>query len=67
LRLVTNFWLRSGDAASSGNFLSFLENTLEKPENKKVSLVRLDRGFYSNDIMSYLEEKLLNYIIAAKF
>jgi hypothetical protein len=40
LRLVANFWLRSGDTASSSNFLSFLENTLEKLENKKVSLIR---------------------------
>jgi hypothetical protein len=45
-----------------------LENTLEKLENKKVSLIRLDSGFCSDDIMSYMEgkEKPLNYIIAAK-
>ena len=67
LRLVTNFWLRSGDTASSSNFLSFLENTLEKLESKKVSLVRMDSGFCSNEIMSYLEAKPLNYIVAAKF
>jgi hypothetical protein len=67
LRLVANFWLRSGDTASSSNFLAFLENTLEKFENKKVSLVRLDSGFCSDEIMSYLEKKPLNYIIAAKF
>ena len=28
LRLVANFWLRSGDTASSSNFLAFLEATL---------------------------------------
>jgi len=69
LRLVVNFWLRSGDTASSSNFLSFLENTLEKLENKKVSLVRLDSGFCSHEIMSYLEtrDNPLKYIIAAKF
>jgi len=69
LRLVANFWLRSGDTASSNNFLSFLENTLEKLESKKVSLIRLDSSFCSDNIMSYLEgkEKPLNYIVAAKF
>jgi hypothetical protein len=67
LRLVVNFWLRSGDTASSSNFLSFLENTLEKLENKKVSLVRFDSGFCSDEIMNYLEEKPINYIVAAKF
>jgi hypothetical protein len=30
LRLVANFWLRSGDTSSSSNFIAFLENTLEK-------------------------------------
>ena len=53
LRLVANFWLRSGDTAASSNFLSFLENTLEKLENRKVSLIRLDSGFCSDDIMRY--------------
>jgi hypothetical protein len=47
--------------------LTLLENTLEKLENKKVSLVRLDSGFCSDEIMSYPEEKPLNYIVAAKF
>jgi hypothetical protein len=67
LRLIANFWLRSGDTASSSNFLSFLENTLKKLEGRKVSLVRMDSGFCSHEIMSYLEAKPLNYVIAAKF
>jgi len=70
LRIVANFWLRSGDTSSSNNFLAFLENTLEKLENKKVSLLRLDSGFCSNEIMDYLENyrenKSLNYIVAAR-
>jgi hypothetical protein len=64
---VADFWLRSGDTASSSSFLSFLENTLKKLENKKISLVRLDSGFCSDGIMSYFEEKPLNYIVAARF
>jgi len=67
LRLVANFWLRSGDTSSGSNFISFLENTLEKLEGKKVSLARLDSGFCSGEIMGYLEAKPLNYIIAARF
>ena len=67
LRLVANFWLRSGDTASSSTFLCFLENTLEKLRDKKVSLVRLDSGFCIDEIMNYLEQKQLKYIIAAKF
>ncbi|MDR1886527.1 MAG: IS1380 family transposase [Prevotellaceae bacterium] len=67
LHLVANVWLRSGDTGASNNFLSFLENTMEKLENKKVSLIRLDSGFCSDEIMNCPESKSLNYIIAAKF
>jgi hypothetical protein len=77
LRLVTNLWLRSGDTGSSHNFLAFLENTLEKFGTKKVSLIRLDSGFCSDEILRYLEKadaenetekkRKLNYIVAAKF
>jgi hypothetical protein len=42
---VTNFWLRSGDTSSSNNFLSFLENTLEKLENKEIC----EKQYQAND------------------
>lgn len=68
-RMIANFWLRPGNTGSSNNFLSFLENTLHKMGDRKVGLIRADSGFYSDDIMSYLEkaENKHNYIIAAKF
>ncbi|MHB2149549.1 IS1380 family transposase [Calditrichota bacterium LG25] len=64
--MVSNFWLRRGDANTSNNFLPFLEDTLNRLKDKKISLVRLDSGFYDQKIFSYLEEKGLSYIIAAK-
>ncbi len=69
IRMVANFWLRSGDTAASTNFLGFLEETLAIFGNKKVGLIRLDSGFCSNEIMSHLEskEKPIDYIVAAKF
>ena len=67
VKLVANMWLRSGDASSANNFLSFLEDTLSKLKNKTVSLIRLDSGFFQSDILEYLEEKTLDYIVAAKF
>ena len=66
-RMIANFWLRPGNTSASGGFLSFLEDTLEKLSGKKVGLIRMDSGFFSNQIMSYLEEKDLNYIIACRF
>lgn len=69
VRMVANFWLRSGDTAASTNFLGFLDETLSIFGDKKVGLIRLDSGFCSDKIMSHLEEKEepIDYIIAAKF
>ena len=44
-----------------------MEDTLAKCGDKKVGLIRLDSGFFQQDILQYLEEKKLNYIVAAKF
>ena len=67
VKIVANFWLRSGNTSSSNNFVGFLEETLSVFGDKKVGLVRLDSGFFSKDIMGYLEQKELKYIVAAKF
>lgn len=69
VRMVANFWLRSGDTAASTNFLGFLEETLSMFGDKKVGLVRLDSGFCSDEIMSHLEgkEEPMDYVIAARF
>ena len=65
--MIANFWLRPGNTSASTNFLSFLEDTLEKLHGKRVGLVRMDSGFFSDHIMKTLEEKELNYIIACRF
>ena len=67
LRMIANFWLRPGNTSASTNFLSFLEDTLEKLHGKRVGLVRMDSGFFSDHIMKTLEKKELNYIIACRF
>jgi len=67
VKLVANMWLRSGDCSSANNFLSFLEDTLSKLKNKTVSLVRLDSGFFQANILEYLEQKIMDYIVAVKF
>jgi Transposase DDE domain group 1 len=67
VKLVANMWLRSGDTSSANNFLGFLEDTLSKLQNKTVSLIRLDSGFFQSDILDYLENKAMDYIVAVKF
>lgn len=69
LKLVANFWLRSGDAHSANNFEAFLEETLSilSSSGKSIGLIRLDSGFYSHQVLSYLESKSIDYITAVKF
>lgn len=67
VRMVANFWLRSGNSSSANNFVSFLADTLNHFGDKKVGLVRLDSGFFMDEVLTYCEERKLNYIVAAKF
>ena len=66
IRMIANYWLRPGNAADSTNYLSFLEDILDKLSNKKVRLIRMDNGFFSNDIMAHIEDRKLSYIIACR-
>jgi hypothetical protein len=67
VKLVANMWLRSGDTSSANNFLGFLEDTLDKLKNKTVSLLRLDSGFFQANILDYIEQKEMDYVVAVKF
>lgn len=67
VRMVVNFWLRSGNSSSSNNFVGFLADTLSYFGDKKVGLIRIDSGFFQDDVLSYMEQETLNYIVAAKF
>lgn len=67
VKMVANFWLRSGDTSSANNFVGFLEETLSNFGDKKVGLVRLDSGFFQKNVLDHLEYKKLNYIVAARF
>ncbi|MBU6159461.1 MAG: IS1380 family transposase [Bacteroidetes bacterium] len=67
VRMVANAWLRQGNTGSSNNAKAFLEETMEILKEKKVGLIRCDSGFYTNDFLSELERKALNYITAVKF
>lgn len=65
-KMVANYWQRSGDAYTSNNIESFLDDTFEKLGNKKIGLFRADSGFYDKKVFNYLEGKGINYIIAAR-
>lgn len=67
-KMVANFWLRPGSSYTTNNFLSFLEETLDRLQGKKIGLLRADSGFYDKTIFEYLEkqERKINYIIAVR-
>lgn len=67
VKLVANMWLRSGNTSSANNFLPFLEDTLSKLKSKTIGLIRLDSGFFQSDVLNYLEEKTMSYVVAVKF
>ena len=67
IRMIANYWLRPGNTSASTNYLSFLEDSLENLDGKKVGLIRMDSGFFSGEILDYLEMKALNYIVACRF
>lgn len=66
IRMIANYWLRPGNTSACTNYLAFLNDTLSRLENKKVGLIRMDSGFFSKDILDYLEQKQLHYIIACR-
>jgi hypothetical protein len=67
VEMVANFRLRPGDAHTANNFKAFLEEIFRFIGDKKIGLLRLDSGFYSQEIFDYLEggETPVHYIIAA--
>lgn len=68
LKMVVNAWMRTGDSHSTTDAIEFLEETFQIVERSNVGLMRGDAGFYSDQIMKYLEEgnQPVNYIFRAK-
>ena len=66
-KLVSNFWLRSGDTVSASNVVNFLQHTLTHlPAQVRVGLVRADAGFYGLELLRALEQRGIDYIVVAK-
>lgn len=65
-KMIANFWLRSGDTYTTNNFLSFLQDTMDRLKGKKVSLLRADSGFYGKEIFDFVELRDIKYIIVAR-
>lgn len=66
IRMVVNCWNRSGNTGSSSNVIHFLEETFSILSGKKVGLFRADSGFCSSQILEYVEEKEISYVMSCK-
>lgn len=67
-RYVVNFWNRSGNACSSENIVNFASQTLERLKGKvEIAGVLADPAFYCVKFIDFLEERKLDYVIAAPF
>jgi hypothetical protein len=66
LRMVANCWNRSGNTSSSNNCINFLEETFAILKNKTVGLFRADSGFCSEQILKFIEDKSIAYVVCAK-
>lgn len=68
LKMVVNAWMRTGDSHSVTDAKEFLIEVFQIVSRSNVGLLRGDVGFYSDEIMSYLEESdnPVNYIFKAK-
>ena len=66
-RMAANAWLRPGHTADSSRCKHFMEETFnEVLKNKKIGLVRAASGFYTEELMRYLESEQLNYLMAVR-
>lgn len=66
LKMVLNAWMRPGNSDSKTDALLFLDELIQIVTCQKIGLIRGDVGFYSNNIMSYLETKKVDYLFKAR-
>ena len=66
VKLVAQFWLRSGNAHCANNLMGFTQELFSNlPRHVRLRLIRADSGFQYDPWLSFLEERGLRYIVAA--
>src|SRR3954470_14577975 len=60
-------WLRSGNCGTSRGVEEFLKEALALwGQRQKIRLLRADSGFFDDQLLRFLEQRLLPYIVVAK-
>jgi len=64
---ILHGWLRSGNTQSGRGAVEFLKEALAKLETLEwIRVVRADAGFFDQELLQYLEETGLSYIVVAR-
>ena len=67
-KYVVNFWNRDGSSSSGNGITSFLRETLDRIDGKlKVKGCIGDTGFYKLNLIEYLENASIPYILGVPF
>ena len=60
-------WLRSGNCGTSRGVEEFLKEALALwGQRQKIRLLRADSGFFDDKLLSFLEQRLLPYIVVSR-
>jgi hypothetical protein len=66
-QFVLHGWLRSGNCSSARGVVEFLKEGLAKlGSHHRIRVVRADSGFFDDQLLSFLEERGLSYIVVAR-
>jgi mono/diheme cytochrome c family protein len=64
---ILHGWLRSGNCGPARGVVEFLEEALALwGQRQKIRLVRADSGFFDDQLLSFLEQRRLPYIVVAR-
>jgi hypothetical protein len=64
---ILHGWLRSGNTRSDSGVVEFLKEALAKLESRPaLRVVRADSGFFAQELLQYLEDEGLHYIVVAR-
>ena len=64
---ILHGWLRSGNTTAGRGAVEFLKEALAKlPPQEWIRVVRADAGFFDQELLQYLEESTLSYIVVAR-
>jgi hypothetical protein len=64
---ILHGWLRSGNTRADSGVVEFLKEALAKLESLQwIRRVRADSGFFAEELLQYLEDRQLGYIVVAR-